>query len=61
MAGQRSFVPMLPPTGIAFVVVKSTKSEQSWRVIKSLLSTWPVLVLILIFSILAGIIAWLLV
>lgn len=58
MTGRRHFVPMLPQTGIAFVVVKSTKSEQSWRVVKSLLSTWPVLVLILIFSLLAGIIAW---
>ena len=58
MAGRRNFVPMLPQTGIAFVVVKSTKSEQSWRVVKSLLATWPVLVLILIFSLLAGIIAW---
>lgn len=58
MAGQRNFVPMLPQTGIAFVVVKSTKSEQSWQVVKSLLGTWPVLVLILIFSLLAGIIAW---
>lgn len=57
-SGQRNFVPMLPQTGIAFVVVKSTKSEQSWRIIKPLLATWPVLVLILIFSLLAGIIAW---
>ena len=55
---RRNFVPMLPQTGIAFVVVKSTKSEQSWRIIKPLLATWPVLVLILIFSLLAGIIAW---
>ncbi|KAJ7373768.1 hypothetical protein OS493_011377 [Desmophyllum pertusum] len=53
-----TLVSMLPQTGTAFVVVKANKSDQLWQVMKSLFSTWPVLVLTLILSLLAGIIAW---
>ena len=53
-----TLVSLLPQTGTAFVVVKANKSDQLWQVMKSLFSTWPVLVLTLILSLLAGIIAW---
>ena len=53
-----NLVPMVPDTGIAFVLVKNNKSNPSLQMMKSLLSTWPVLVLTLILSLIAGIIAW---
>ncbi|KAK2569379.1 Potassium voltage-gated channel subfamily A member 10 [Acropora cervicornis] len=52
-----NLVPMVPGAGIAFVVVKGT---QSLEMLKSLFTTWPVLLLTLILSFIAGIIAWLL-
>ena len=53
-----NLVPIVPNTGIAFVVVKNSKSNQSMGMWKSLLSTWPVLVLTLFLSLIAGMIAW---
>ena len=58
MSSQRNLVPMLPQTGIAFLVFESNKSDHSWRIVKSLFATWPVLILTLILSLLAGIAAW---
>ena len=56
-----NLVPMVPHTGIAFVVVKSNKGAHSLEMLKSLFTTWPVLLLTLILSLIAGIVAWLLV
>lgn len=53
-----NLVPMVPGAGIAFVVFKGTRSLE---MLKSLFTTWPVLLLTLILSFIAGIIAWLLV
>ena len=53
-----NLVPIVPNTGIAFVVVKNSKSNQSMGMWKSLLATWPVLVLTLFLSLIAGMIAW---
>lgn len=53
-----NLVPIVPHAGIAFVVVKDTKSNHSLQMLKSLFTTWPVLVLTLILSLIAGIIAW---
>lgn len=55
-----NLVPMVPHTGIAFVVVKSNKGAHSLEMLKSLFTTWPVLLLTLILSLIAGIVAWLL-
>lgn len=53
-----NLVPIVPHAGIAFVVVKDTKSNHHLQMLKSLFTTWPVLVLTLILSLIAGIIAW---
>ena len=58
MKKNSNLVPLVPHTGIAFVVVKANKSNHSLQMLKSLLATWPVLVLTLILSLIAGIIAW---
>ena len=58
MNKQSSLVPMVPHTGIAFVVLKSSKGNHSLQMLKSLFATWPVLVLTLILTMIAGIIAW---
>lgn len=55
---QSNLVPMVPDTGIAFVLVKNGKSNPSLQMMKSLFSTWPVLVFTLILSLIAGIIVW---
>lgn len=55
---QSNLAPMLPNIGIAFVVIKDKKSNYSLQMMKSLLATWPVLVLTLLLSLIAGIIAW---
>ena len=58
MNTQSSLVPMVPHTGIAFVIVKNNKSNYSLQMLKSLLATWPILVLTLILTLIAGIIEW---
>ena len=58
---QADLVPMLPNTGVAFVVIKENKGNHSMKLLNSLVGTWPVLVLTLILSVIAGIIAWALV
>ena len=56
-----NLVPMIPGAGITFVVVKGNKGTQSLEMLRSLFTTWPVLLLILMLSFIAGIIAWFLV
>ena len=58
MKKHSNLVPMVPHTGISFVVVKGGKSNHSLQMVKSLFTTWPVLVLTLVLSLFAGIIAW---
>ena len=58
MNKQSNLVPMVPHTGIAFVIVKNNKNNYSLQMLKSLLATWPILVLTLILTLIAGIIAW---
>ena len=58
MSSRKNLVPLLPQTGIAFLVLERSKSDYTWRIVKSLFATWPVLILILVLSLLAGIAAW---
>lgn len=58
VSSQKNLVPLLPQTGIAFLVLEGSKSDHTWRIVKSLFATWPVLILILVLSLLAGIAAW---
>lgn len=53
-----NLVPLVPHTGVTFVVVKGGKSNHSLQMVKSLFTTWPVLVLTLVLSLFAGMIAW---
>ena len=56
-----NLVPVIPHTGIAFLVVKGNKGARSVEMLQSLFTTWPVLLLTLMLSLIAGIIAWFLV
>ncbi|XP_058972265.2 uncharacterized protein [Pocillopora verrucosa] len=58
MSSRKNLVPLLPQTGIAFLVLERSRSDYTWRIVKSLFATWPVLILILVLSLLAGIAAW---
>lgn len=58
MSSRKNLVPLLPQTGIAFLVLERSRSDYMWRIVKSLFATWPVLILILVLSLLAGIGAW---
>lgn len=40
MNKQSNLVPMVPHTGIAFVIVKNNKNNYSLQMLKSLLATW---------------------
>ena len=58
MKKHSNLVPLVPHTGVTFVVVKGGRSNHSLQMVKSLFTTWPVLVLTLVLSLFAGIIAW---
>lgn len=53
-----NLVPLLPHMGVAFLLLDDNKSNHSLQMLKSLFTTWPVLVLTLVLSLFAGIIAW---
>ena len=50
-------VPLLPNTGVVFLI-PARKKSYPMKMLKSVASTWPVLVLTLALSLLAGIIVW---
>lgn len=58
---QDKVVPILPYTGVAFVVKRADKRNLPIKTLSSVFSSWPVLVITLLLSVLAGIIAWILV
>ncbi|KAK3715206.1 hypothetical protein QZH41_007816 [Actinostola sp. cb2023] len=61
LRSQRNVVPMLPHTGVAFVVRRDrVEKDYSMQLLTAVFGAWPVLVLTLLLSVLAGIIAWVL-
>ena len=58
MKKHSNLVPLLPHMGVAFLLLNDNKSNHSLQMLKSLFTTWPVLVLTLVLSLFAGIIAW---
>ena len=61
LQSQKKVVPILPYTGVAFVVKREDKKNFPIKTLSSIFSSWPVLVLTLLLSVLAGIVAWILV
>ena len=61
LSSQNKVVPMLPNTGVGFVVKRADRKHLPIKILSSIFSSWPVLVLTLLLSILAGIVAWILV
>ncbi|KAL9955906.1 hypothetical protein ACROYT_G037305 [Oculina patagonica] len=57
---QKKVVPILPYTGVAFVVKREDRKNFPIKTLSSIFSSWPVLVLTLLLSVLAGIVAWIL-
>ncbi|EDO38516.1 predicted protein [Nematostella vectensis] len=59
LRSQKNVVPMLPHTGVAFVVRRDrVEGDYSIQLLTSVFSAWPVLILTLLLSVLAGMIAW---
>ncbi|XP_032235133.2 uncharacterized protein LOC5510092 isoform X2 [Nematostella vectensis] len=59
LRSQKKVVPMLPHTGVAFVVRRDrVEGDYSIQLLTSVFSAWPVLILTLLLSVLAGMIAW---
>lgn len=62
LRSQKNVVPMLPHTGVAFVVRRDRiEKDYSLQLLGAVFGAWPVLVLTLLLSVLAGVIAWALV
>jgi len=62
LRSQKNVVPMLPHTGVAFVVRRDrVENDYSLQLLSAVFGAWPVLVLTLLLSVLAGVIAWALV
>ena len=61
LSSQSKVVPILPNTGVAFVVKRADRKHLPIKILSSIFSSWPVLVLTLLLSVLAGIVAWILV
>ena len=61
LQSQNKVVPILPYTGVAFVVKREDKKNLPIKILSSIFSSWPVLVITLLLSVLAGIVAWTLV
>ena len=61
LSSQTNVVPILPHTGVAFVVITEEKKNLPVKILSSIVSSWPVLVLTLVLSVTAGIVAWALV
>ena len=61
LSSQSKVVPILPDTGVAFVVKRADMKNLPIKILSSIFSSWPVLVLTLLLSVLAGIVAWILV
>jgi hypothetical protein len=62
LRSQKNVVPMLPHTGVAFVVRRDLiEKDYSLQLLGAVFGAWPVLVLTLLLSVLAGVIAWVLV
>ncbi|XP_031568601.1 uncharacterized protein LOC116303241 [Actinia tenebrosa] len=61
LRSQKNVVPMLPHTGVAFVVRRDRiEKDYSMQLLGAVFGAWPVLVLTLLLSVLAGVIAWVL-
>ncbi|XP_066027656.1 uncharacterized protein [Pocillopora verrucosa] len=60
LSSQSKVVPILPNTGVAFVVKRADRKHLPIKILSSIFSSWPVLVLTLLLSVLAGIVAWIL-
>ncbi|XP_020629566.1 uncharacterized protein LOC110066669 [Orbicella faveolata] len=60
LQSQSKVVPILPYTGVAFVVKRADKKNLPIKTLSSVFSSWPVLVITLLLSVLAGIVAWIL-
>lgn len=61
LQSQSKVVPILPYTGVAFVVKRADKKNLPIKTLSSVFSSWSVLVITLLLSVLAGIVAWILV
>ena len=54
-------VSMIPPSGVAFLTRRDAGRNHAKEVLKSVFNAWPALIMILVFSILAGIVIWVMV
>ena len=61
LSSQNKVVPILPYTGVTFIVKKADTRNLPIKILSSIFRFWPVLVLTLLLSVLAGIVAWTLV
>ena len=53
-----NMIGLIPPTGVAFVVPKDKGKSFPKKLLMSVFEAWPVLILTLLLSILAGIVLW---
>ena len=54
-------VSLIPPSGVAFLTRRDAGRNQSKEVLMSVFNAWPALIMVLLFSILAGIVIWIMV
>ena len=56
-----NLISLIPPTSIAFVVPRGKRESFPKKLLMSVFEAWPVLILTILLSILAGVLVWLLV
>lgn len=59
LANPDNMIGLIPPSSIAFVVPKGKRESYPKKLLMSVFEAWPVLILTMLLSILAGIILWL--
>ena len=57
----RNLISLIPPSSIAFVVPRGKRESYPKKLLMSVFEAWPVLILTILLSLLAGVVLWLLV